>query len=190
MAPETTPGLPEGSTDHELMLLIGQGNREALGVLVARHQAKVVSLAFRFLGRWDAAEDVAQDAFVRVWRAAAKFRPDAQFTTWLYRLVANLCWDRRRQAARDVRLRSLPPAAGVDNAASSVLEGKDRIERIRQAVAALPERQRLVVILHRYERLSHGEIVEVTGWSQSAVESCLVRAYENLRNALSDMRLQ
>jgi RNA polymerase sigma-70 factor (ECF subfamily) len=172
------------------MLRVGQGNRDALGVLVRRHQAKVVGLAYRFLGRWDVAEDVAQDVFVRVLRAAAAFRPEAQFTTWLYRLAANLCWDRRRQAARELRLRSTSPVRAIDDPPSATVESRERVARVRQAVADLPDRQRLAVILHRYQGLSHKEIANATGWSQGAVESCLVRAYENLRNYLTDMRLE
>ena len=183
------PG-PEDSTDHELMLRVGQGNRDALGVLVQRHQAKVVGLAYRFLGRWDVAEDVAQDVFVRVLRAAAAFRPEAQFTTWLYRLAANLCWDRRRQATRELRLHSTSPARGIDDPPSATVESRERVARVRQAVADLPDRQRLAVILHRYQGLAHKDIAEATGWSEGAVESCLVRAYENLRNLLSDIRLE
>lgn len=183
------PG-PQDLTDHELMLRIGQGNSDALGVLVGRHQAKVVGLAYRFLGRWDAAEDVAQDVFVRILRAAGTFRPEAQFTTWLYRLAANLCWDRRRQAARELRLRSGSPAPGDAAPPFAMLESQDRVARVRQAVAELPDRQRLAVILHRYQGLAHREIADATGWTESAVESCLVRAYERLRNSLSDMRLE
>ncbi len=172
------------------MARVGQGSRDALGVLVRRHQAKVVGLALRFLGRWDVAEDVAQDVFVRVWRAAATFRPEAQFMTWLYRLASNLCWDRRRQAARELRLRSTAPKPGSADPPSATLENRDRIERVRLAIAELPDRQRLAVILHRYQGLSHNEIADTTGWSQSAVESCLVRAYESLRKSLSDMKLE
>lgn len=183
------PG-PGELTDHELMVRVGQGSRDALGVLVQRHQAKVIGLAFRFLGRWDAAEDVAQDVFIRVLRAAATFRPDAQFTTWLYRIAANLCWDRRRQAARELRLRSSSPAPRSVDLPSETSESRDRIACVRRAVADLPDRQRLAVILHRYQGLSHKETAAATGWSQSAVESCLVRAYENLRKSLSNMELE
>lgn len=95
------------------MARVGQGSRDALGVLYQRHQANVIGLAYRFLGRWDVAEDVAQDVFVRVWRAAATFRPDARFTTWLYRVAANLCWDRRRQAAHDQRTVPLHAVARI-----------------------------------------------------------------------------
>jgi RNA polymerase sigma-70 factor, ECF subfamily len=190
MASDAAESGPEDLNDHELMLRVGQGNRAALGVLVQRHQAKVVGLAYRFLGRRDVAEDVAQDVFVRVLRAAATFRPEAQFTTWLYRLATNLCWDRRRQAAREMRLRTAAPGPGIEDPPSAALESLDRVARVRQAVAELSDRQRLAVILHRYQGLSHKEIAVATGWSESAVESCLVRAYENLRNLLSDIRLE
>jgi RNA polymerase sigma-70 factor (ECF subfamily) len=183
------PPSPQPS-DHELMLRVSQGEREALGLLVRRHQAQVVGLAYRFLGRWDVAEDVAQDVFVRVWRAAGAYRPDAQFTTWLYRLAANLCWDRRRATARELRLRTSSPPPGMADEPSAGMEGEDRVARVRAAIAALPDRQRLAVILHRYQGLTHQEIADATGWSASAVESCLVRAYENLRKSLADMRLE
>jgi RNA polymerase sigma-70 factor, ECF subfamily len=109
-------------------------------VLVQRHQAKVVCLAYRFLGRGDVAEDVAQDVFVRLMRAAATVRPETQFTTWLYHLAANLCWDRRRQAARELRLWSASPGPGVDQPPSAAMERLDRVARVRQAIAALPDR--------------------------------------------------
>ncbi|MGD8452713.1 MAG: sigma-70 family RNA polymerase sigma factor [Phycisphaerae bacterium] len=187
MPDEPSTPLPHTASDHELMRRVGEGDRDALGLLVERHQAKVVALAYRFLGRWDAAEDVAQDVFVRVWRAAAQFRPEARFTTWLYRLAVNLCWDRRRQAARELRLLTAAPPPETGNASSVNMESRERVARVRRAVGELPDRQRLAVILHRYEGLSHREIAEATGWSQGAVESCLVRAYEKLRQSLSDM---
>jgi RNA polymerase sigma-70 factor (ECF subfamily) len=172
------------------MARVGHGDRAAFGVLVERHQAKVVGLAYRFLGRWDVAEDVAQTVFVRVLYAAESFRPDARFTTWLYRLAANLCWDRRRQAAREARLSSTLPAPAASVQPAAAVETEERIKRVREAIAALPDRQRLAVVLHRYQGLSHPQIADATGWTQSAVESCLVRAYENLRSALSDMCLE
>jgi RNA polymerase sigma-70 factor, ECF subfamily len=188
MPGETAPDRRESLSDHELVPLVGAGDREALAVLVRRHQTLVVNLAYRFLGRWDLAEDAAQDAFVRVWKAAATLRPEAKFTTWLYRLVANQCWDRRRQAARELRRRAAAagPMNTPDNPAAA-LQQREHIERIRRAVAALPDRPRLAVILHRYEGLAHQEIMDVTGWSRAAVESCLVRAYEGLRHSLSDL---
>ena len=172
--------------DEALMQRIADEDRDAMAVLVRRHQQHVLALAFRFAGRWHTAEDIGQEVFIRVFRAAKTYRPDAQFTTWLYRLVANLCWDRRRKIARELRLQPEPPPHDVDPP-SAGLERQDRIERVQRAILELPDRQRLAIILHRYQSLSHREIAEATGWSQSAVESCLVRAYKALRDALSDL---
>lgn len=191
---------PDELGDAALMARLAEGDRGALAVLVRRHQQKTLALAYRFLGGWDAAEDVAQDAFVRVFEAAPRYRPSAEFTTWLYRIVANLCWDRRRKSARaPLRLSEVDPAAlaagshhpakggGPPDSPDAILAQAERTARIRAAVGGLPDRQRLVLVLHRYEGLSHRQISEITGWSAGAVESCLVRAYQRLRRDLADL---
>lgn len=172
--------------DAAWMSRIAQGDRNALGELMRAHQARVFQTACRFAGSADVAEDIVQEAFLRVFRSAAGYRPQAAFTTWLYRLVVNLCWDHRRRAARERRRRSAFPtelmaAAPVDH------ERSERAEQVRAAILALPDRQRLVVILHRFDGLSHGEIREITGWSMGAIESCLVRAYAALRARLEGL---
>jgi RNA polymerase sigma-70 factor, ECF subfamily len=178
----------DATDDHELMRLLAVGQREALSVLVRRHQGQALALAYRFLGRWDVAEDVCQEAFIRVMNKAGDYQPTAAFTTWLYRIVVNLCWDRRRQAARDPihltdEAAALAPAV-VDPAPA---EQDETQVRVRRAIAQLPDRQRLVLVLHRYNSMSHKEICTATGWSTGAVESCLVRAYQQLRRSLSDL---
>jgi len=190
MGPDPLSSHSSELPDEELMQRLRDGDRAALAELMERHQARLLARAYRFLARGDAAEDVAQEAFLRVFRAAPQWRPEARFTTWLYRLTANLWWARRRQAAR--RQRGVAQVRPPDDAAPSEpdLERRERAARVQAAVAALPDRQRLAVVLHRYQGLSHREIAEVTGWSTSAVESCLVRAYEQLRKALSDMQLE
>ena len=178
-----------GSTesDANLVVAVGAGDMSALGELVDRHQQKIMLFAYRTLGRWDLAEDVAQEVFLRVHRSAARYKPTANVTTWLYRIAANLSLDAIRRDKRG-------PVSIADDADLSVpargdtLEARERVDMVRQAVAALPDRQRVVVNLHRYEGLSHQEITETTGWSQSAVESLLVRAYANLRESLSGLR--
>ena len=177
----------EDLSDHEFMEQVARREREALAILVRRHQKKVIALAFRFLGRWDAAEDVCQEAFLRVFERARSYRPTAQFTTWLYRIVANLCWDFRRRAAREPV--SLPSGASPEQTAATLpMEQRERQDKIREGVAQLPDRQRLALILHRFQGMGHAEIASVTGWSASAVESCLVRAYGKLRELLVDLR--
>jgi len=175
-------------SDHELMARVGRRDRAALAELVRRHQNQVVGLATRFLGRADLAEDVCQDAFLRIFERAGSYRPEAKFTTYLYRIVANLCWDYRRRAARRTRV-GQPPEAGTFEADAVVAaQRRERREAVRQAVAQLPDRQRLALILHRFQGMGHKEIAQVTGWTTSAVESCLVRAYGRLREWLADLK--
>lgn len=172
--------------DAERMRRVAEGDRTALAELMREHQARVLQIAFRFLGDRDAADDVVQEAFLRVFRAASDYRPEAAFTTWLYRLVVNLCWDQRRRSARERRLRlglSGEPAVAEPREA----ERSERAAQVRDAVAALPDRQRIAVVLHRFSGLSHREIAEATGWSVGAVESCLVRAYATLRQSLESL---
>lgn len=174
-------------SDAELMTAVAGGRMAALEELVHRHQESVMAVAYRFLGRWDLAEDVAQDVFVRIHRAAADYRPEAKFTTWLYRIVVNLCLDvKRRESRRPVSMAEMPADPPAD-ATPDPIEARETAGRVRQAVGDLPDRQRTAVVLHRYDGLSHREIAEVTGWSESAVESLLVRGYAGLRDALADM---
>jgi len=174
-------------SDAELMNAVGHGSMAALGEVVRRHQDRVLSVAYRMLGRWDLAEDVAQETFLRVHRAAKRYRPQAKFTTWLYRIVVNLCLDVKRQAKRAPVELTDAAVAAAGQPDNDPLEQRERVRLVRRAVANLPERQRLAVILHRYEGLSHREIAAVTGWSESAVESLLVRAYANLRKAFAEL---
>ena len=177
----------EEHSDLELMTKVGAGDMCALGELIRRHQQKVLALAYRTLGRWDLAEDVTQEVFLRVHRSASRFKPKAKVTTWLYRIAVNLCLDTLRRAKRN-------PVAIPDEDKLSAptgrdpLEARERVELVQRAVADLPDRQRTVLNLFRYQELSHKEIIEATGWSASAVESLLVRAYANLRKSLSKLK--
>lgn len=177
----------DDAADEALIAAVALGDNAAREALVARHRPRVVLLAYRFTGRWDLAEDLAQEAFLRIFRAAASYTPQARFSSWLYRLVANLCWDQRRRMAREVRRSARAARLRSGTVALSDLDAIERAERVRMAVAALPARQRLAVVLHRFDGLSHREIAEACGWTESAVESCLVRAYERLRKLLSDL---
>jgi len=175
-------------TDGELMARLARGDMSALGELAHRHQGRVLVLAFRTLGSWDIAEDVAQETFLRVYRAAKRYKPTAKFTTWLYRIVVNLCLDEQRKRAKAGA--SLEPELYEKLPVSdrNITEKEEMATLVKAAVQALPERQRMAVILHRYDGLNHAEISEATGWTQSAVESLLVRAYANLRGKLAKMK--
>jgi RNA polymerase sigma-70 factor (ECF subfamily) len=174
--------------DSELMARLASGEMSALGELACRHQTRVLELAFRTLGAWDLAEDVAQETFLRVYRAAKRYQHTAKFTTWLYRIVINLCLDEQRKRAKAGT--PLEPELYEQRPASNhnATEKEEIAAMVRTAIQGLPERQRLAVILHRYDGLNHAEISEATGWTQSAVESLLVRAYANLRTKLEKMK--
>jgi RNA polymerase sigma-70 factor (ECF subfamily) len=176
------------SNDAALMTRLAEGDISALGDLVRKYQDKVLSLSYRVLGDWHRAEDIAQETFLRVYRAAKNYEPKAKFTTWLYRIVINLCFDEQRRIAKDTAPAkdAIPPVPAESD--YNAAERKEVVEAVKSAVNELPERQRLAVILHRYDGLSHAEIGQVTGWTKSAVESLLVRAYENLRKKLNKMK--
>ena len=176
-------------TDADLVAAIAGGDLNALGDLVHRHQDRVMALAYRFLGCRHRAADAAQEVFLKVARAAPRYTPDARFTTWLYRIVVNHCLDDVRRQKRSPRTLSAVPAVPDDPPGDDAdpLEADETARQVRAAIAALPERQRTAVLLHRYEDLSHRAIAEVTGWTPSAVESLLVRAYANLRKTLAPL---
>jgi len=174
--------------DAELMARLAAGDTAALGELAARHQDRVLSLSYRVLRDWDKAEDVAQEAFLRVYRSAKHYQPKALFTTWLYRIVVNLCFDeQRRNAKTAVPLEEMAPEAAAVSQENTA-EKNELAELVQAAVDSLPERQRMAVILHRYDGLTHEQICEVTGWTPSATESLLVRAYANLREKLGKIK--
>ena len=170
------------------MAKLGVGDVTALGELARRHQGRILSLAYRFLGRWDLAEDIGQETFLRAWKAARQYTPKAKFTTWLCSIAINLCVDEHRRLMRAARSwEHLEPDSQVEWGCNSV-EKQELVGMVQTAIMELSERQRLAVILHRYNGLSHSEISDVTGWSKSAVESLLVRAYANLRNKLNKIK--
>ncbi len=182
----TTPDASGSDTpqpsDADLMAQLARGRMEALETLVRRHQDRVRATAYRLTGHWDVADDIAQDTFLRLHRSAASYEPTAALSTWLYRICVNLCLDRQRRQARAPVALVVDP--GGEPPAEEELIRSERIAAIREQVMKLPERQRVAIVLHRFEGLSHAEISQVTGWSASSVESLLVRAYENLRSRL------
>ena len=180
----------ESYTDEQLMLILGQGQTQALAELIQRYQSRAMGLVYRNLGNWDLAEDLAQEAFLRVFRAAKRYRPEARFSTWFYRIVANLCTDEVRKSMR----------RGSENADSldylpghphhdpvTAQDRKEKQEAVQRAIALLNKRERMAVILHRFEGLSHKEIAEIFDSTAAAVESLLVRAYRKLRQSLADL---
>lgn len=173
-------------SDAELMQLLGRGDLQALAVLVRRYQEPVRLLAYRVLGRWDLADDMAQETFLRLLRTADRYRPDTALIAFLRRIVVNLCLDLRKRK-RAVNWPESEPASRAPGAGER-LEADERRAAVWAEINQLPERQRVALTLHRFEGLGHEEIAELTGWSLSAVESLLVRAYGRLRDRLQDWK--
>jgi RNA polymerase sigma-70 factor, ECF subfamily len=182
-----TFNMADTAREAALMRRVAEGDRGAFAAIIETHQERVWAVAYRFTQRRDDADDISQEAFIRLWNAAPRWEPAARLSTWLYRVVTNLCLDyRRKQAHAPVAL----TAETVEPAAPKVaeMESKETVARVQRAVAALPERQRVAVILHRYEGMSYREMAQATGWGEAAIESLLSRAYAALRTQLADLR--
>ncbi len=176
-----------------LIQRIASGDRQAFDELVLTYQQRIINLAYRLLGDAAAAQDIAQDVFVQAYQNAGKFRGEASEFTWLYRITVNLASNYRRKRKWE-KLFSVIDPEKMDfwrqdsrQQPDNQLEQTEQNRIIRKAIAKLPEAQRTALILHRWEGLSYKEIAEVTGWTLSAVESKIHRAYENLGKILPDL---
>jgi RNA polymerase sigma-70 factor (ECF subfamily) len=186
-------GNPEADPeDARLMHRVAAGDTAALEELIARHQALVAGTIGRMLGSNSDVEDIAQQVFVRVWKSANRYVPRAKFTTWLLKITRNLVFNelRRRKRHAVAPLQMEPDGEEMQlkdertqTPDESLLEAELQ-EAIEAAIAALPETQRMAVVLRRYEELSYEEIAEVLDQSVPAVKSLLFRARTELRTRL------
>ena len=181
---ERPTGRMQDASDEELVALIGGGDRRAYHVLVERHGRRVLGLARRMMRNLAEAEDVSQEAFLRVWQKAGEWQPrGARFTTWLYRVVVNLCLDRRRKPTM-APIEAAGDPADTRPDAEQTLATVQRERQVASALQALPERQRAALVLSYYEGLSNLEAAGALELSVSALESLLVRARRALRQEL------
>ena len=172
----------EGLADHELMARAAKGDGQAFRILAGRHAERALRLARRILGNEAMAEDVVQDAFLRVWINASRWRPEAAFRTWLYRIVVNLCLNARRRAS-DLPLDAAEHVPDGGLAPDEQLGLDERDGRLAAAIDALPPRQRAAIVLTYQEGLSNAEVAAVLDTSVSSVETLLVRGKRALRTA-------
>ena len=184
-------------SSEELMARIGKGDEDAMEILVNRHQASILNLVYRFIGDRTQAKDLAQEVFIRVWQSAKRYEPKAKFTTWVYRITANLCFNELKSARRkkwfsfnrsDENGEHTIEETLSDSApsAEALLLEKERSRQISDALQCLPENQRMALVLKRYDDLSYQEIGQIIGCSVSAVESLLVRAKRTLREKMKN----
>ncbi len=175
--------------DDALMLLFAGGDPGAARILTARLLPRVLNHAARVLGDRAEAEDVAQEAMMRLWRAAADWQADgAKVSTWLFRVTANLAIDRLRRAGRAVGLDETDEPADDVPGADDRLIRADRMAALDSALATLPERQRQAVVLRHIEGVSNPDIAEVLDISVEAVESLTARGKRALARALAGQK--
>jgi RNA polymerase sigma-70 factor (ECF subfamily) len=188
--------------DFALLSAAARGDGTAFEHLVHKYSVRLVGFLYRFTGERSAAEDLSQETFLKLYKNAASFRPEAKFTTLLYSIAAHTALDAKR------RTKARPFLSGLfhrdetgeareidfpDNAATTPLEILDRAEtgaRVQKALSALPEQQRMALLLKVYEDRPYSEIAEILGVTVPAVESLLFRARQNLRTGLSELILK
>jgi RNA polymerase sigma-70 factor (ECF subfamily) len=173
-------------SDEALMAQVARGDRRAYQQLARRHLPAMLGLARRILGNAADAEDVAQEAMLRVWTHAPRWQPLAAFRTWLTRVVVNLCLDRKRRAPWV----ALEAAGEIEDPAPDAgerAEAAERERRLTAAIAELPARQRAAIMLTYGEGMSNAQVAEMLDASVSAVETLLVRGKQNLRRALGEL---
>jgi RNA polymerase sigma-70 factor (ECF subfamily) len=182
--------------DVQLMLRFQQGETGAFDELVRRNAPKVNTLIYRFLGDPGQVEDLTQEVFLRVYRTSQRYQPTAKFSTWLYRIAANLSFNvlRAKRRGQPVQLeiaysedgepfyRDVPD--GRHTPPGDHLDADELRAKVAEAIEQLPENQKVAIILNKYEQKSYEEIATILNCSTMAVKSLLSRARSNLRNAL------
>jgi RNA polymerase sigma-70 factor (ECF subfamily) len=182
--------------DTELMLRVREGDGASFGVLLEKHRSSVVHFLYRMVQNQAIAEELAQEVFLRVYRSRSTYEPTAKFTTWLFRIATHMALNalrdgrhERLQERLDDNSGEMPARQVTDRRPtveqSMVYQGK--LDEVRRAITALPEKQRAAVLMHKYEEMEYSQIAKVLSCSESAVKSLLFRAYETLRARLAHM---
>ncbi|MBZ5526499.1 MAG: sigma-70 family RNA polymerase sigma factor [Acidobacteriia bacterium] len=188
-------------TDVQLMLEVKAGDEQSFALLLHRYRSPVINFLYRMVRNRAQAEDLAQEVFLRVYRARGGYEPSAKFSTWLFRIATNLALNSVRDTRHQKQEISIEQPAGeteegeerpldVEERSANIeqhLVEEARSRMIREAVERLPEKQRAAVLLHKYEELSYGEIAKSLRCSESALKSLLFRAYETLRVELAPL---
>jgi RNA polymerase sigma-70 factor (ECF subfamily) len=190
------PGVLEMLSDAEVMLRVAAGDTSAFDYLVDKYRRPMISFMYRMTHNQAVAEEMAQEVFLRVYRSRHSYAASAKFTTWLYRIATNLAVNHARDTKHErpektVNLDEPDVETGMTmdvadsglNAEQNILR-RERLAAIRRQVEALPERQRMAVLMHKYQNMDYKQIAAVLKLSESATKSLLFRAYETLRETL------
>lgn len=187
-----------GISDAEMMLRVKAGDDSAFDYLVQKYRRPMIGFMYRMARNTAAAEDLAQEVFLRVYRSRANYEASAKFSTWLYRIATNLGVNHARDTRHgrpentvqldepDSETGTTPDLADKELNVEEVIVRRERLAAIRQKVEALPERQKLAVLMHKYQEMDYRQIAGVLKLSESATKSLLFRAYETLRNELKE----
>jgi RNA polymerase sigma-70 factor, ECF subfamily len=176
--------------DVQLMLKAGTGDLHAFETLVLKHQKSVLNAAYRYTGNPSVAEELAQDVFVRVFRAANSYRPEARFSTWLFTIVRNVCSNyRMREGKQDHQIDTGADLPSISNDEENPEEKAIRHElefKIQKEILALPESLRMPLILSQFQQLPYEEIAQILDLTVSAVKVRIFRARQALAEKLLD----
>jgi RNA polymerase sigma-70 factor, ECF subfamily len=185
-------------TDAEVMLRVKAGDDSAFDFLVQKYRRPIINFMYRMAHNTAAAEDLAQEVFLRVYRSRASYEASAKFTTWLYRIATNLGMNYSRDTRHerpenimnldepDEETGQSPDLADKTPSVEEEIMQRERLKAIRQKVEALPERQKMAVLMHKYQQMDYRQIADVLKLSESATKSLLFRAYETLRTQLKE----
>lgn len=186
------------NSDAAIMLRVAQGDEASFNFLVEKHHRPVIHFLYRMVRNQAVAEELAQEVFLRVYRARDSYRAEARFTTWLYRIATNLAVNHARDTkhertaqtvyldAPDEETGTTTDVADDEPSVEQRLLHDERLAAIRSHVMALPERQRTAVLMHKYQGMDYKQIGEVLKLSESATKSLLFRAYQTLREKLKE----
>lgn len=171
--------------DHELVLRVAQRDTYAYGALVGKHLNRCLKVAERMLGNRQDAEDVVQEVCLKIWKEAARWKPKAKFSTWLYRVLLNACLDHKRRAIR-FETDLLDEIADESPMHDEKMMHDQRSYRVKEALQQLPDRQRAAIVLGYYEGMSNQEAAEAMDVTLGSFQQLLFRAKQNLRDTLAD----
>jgi RNA polymerase sigma-70 factor, ECF subfamily len=187
-------------TDVQLMLDVKAGDEQSFELLLRKYRTPLVNFLYRMVHDSGAAEDLAQEVFLRVYRARKEYAPSAKFTTWMFRIATNVALNSvrdNRNRRMEISIDQTADAGDEDQRTADVADGTPSIEQqllargrseiILRAIHGLPEKQRSAVLLHKYQELDYEEIARILECSESALKSLLFRAYETLRVELAPL---